>query len=232
MKDIGFDIISDLALAPEDDFDWENKVTSLYCLVAGNVSYDLPTTLRVLEHLSELYHGVFYVPGPLEYQYAESIQERTEELANNINVISNTRMLYQHVIIIDGIAIIGVNGWNNAGNTPTIANLMEVASRYDDITYLHKSIAKLQKHLDVKKIIVVTSGIPSEELYFGEKPDVVDDQIPLCSALGSDTEMKVSHWVFGTYGKTACTYINNINFVNNPYIKDSPYWAKRITIRI
>jgi hypothetical protein len=33
---IGFDLISDLNLSPNDSFNWENKATSLYCIIAGN----------------------------------------------------------------------------------------------------------------------------------------------------------------------------------------------------
>lgn len=232
MQDIGFDVISDLNLSEDDSFNWENKATSLYCLVAGNVSSDLRTIVQTLAHLGRLYQGVFYVPGPLEYEGTEDVQSRTDQLFNIVNVITNVRMLYRHVLIVDGVAVIGVNGWNHVGNILTLENLMEAAARHDDITYLHKSIGKLQKHLDVKKIIVMTSGVPSEELYFGETPEIVEDQIPLCAVLGSDTEHKVTHWVFGTYDKTADTYLNNINYVNNPYIKGSPYWAKRLTLSV
>ena len=232
MQDIGFDVISDLNLDPEESFNWENKATSLYCLVAGNVSSDFRTVIQTLTHLGRFYQGVFYVPGPLEYNDTPDIQSRTEELVSTINVIPNVRMLYQHVLIVDGISIIGVNGWSNVGNTLTLSNIMEAAARHDDITYLHRSIGKLQKHIDVKKVIVITSCVPSEELYFGEKPEIVEDQIPLCAALGSDTENKVTHWVFGTYDKSADTYINDINYVNHPYIKGSPYWAKRLTLSV
>ena len=46
MQDIGFDIISDLNLQPDDSFNWENKATSLYCIVAGNNSSDLRTVIQ------------------------------------------------------------------------------------------------------------------------------------------------------------------------------------------
>ncbi len=41
MLDIGFDIIGDLNLEPNDSFNWENKPTSLYCVLSGNVSSDV-----------------------------------------------------------------------------------------------------------------------------------------------------------------------------------------------
>ena len=38
MIDIGFDVISDLNLKRNDSFNWENKATSLYCILSGNIS--------------------------------------------------------------------------------------------------------------------------------------------------------------------------------------------------
>ena len=58
MQDIGFDVISDLNLSAEDSFNWEGKATSLYCIVAGNVSSDLRTVLQTLTHVGRFYQGV------------------------------------------------------------------------------------------------------------------------------------------------------------------------------
>ena len=80
MQDIGFDVVSDLNLSPNDSFNWEGKATSLYCLVAGNVSSDSRTIVQTLAHLARFYQGVFYVPGMLEYQTTLSINERTDEI--------------------------------------------------------------------------------------------------------------------------------------------------------
>jgi hypothetical protein len=85
MQDIGFDVISDLNLSPNDSFNWEGKATSLYCLVAGNVSSDSRTIVQTLAHLARFYQGVFYVPGMLEYQTNLSINERTDEIEEFLN---------------------------------------------------------------------------------------------------------------------------------------------------
>lgn len=232
MQDIGFDIISDLNLQPDDSFNWENKATSLYCILAGNVSYNLRTVLQVLVHLSTLYQGVFYIPGVLEYETAKTIPSRMQELSVICDNIPNVCLLHQHVAIIDGIAIIGANGWGSTDEQSNISLPIRTATRYEDELYLGSSLDKLQRHLDVKKIIVVTSAVPRSELYFGEIPKSEEDQIPICETLEADTENKVSHWVFGTYNKTVDTTIGNVNYVNNPYTKLSPYWAKRISILI
>lgn len=232
MQEIGFDVISDLNLDPDESFNWENKATSLYCIVAGNISCNIRTVLQVLVHLSTLYQGVFYVPGVSEYETARTIPGRMQELATICDNISNVCLLHQQVVIIDGIAVVGANGWADTDQPSNVSLMLKTAARFEDILYLSSSIGKLQKHLDVKKIIVVTSAVPKEELYFGEMPDNEKEQIPICEALESDTEHKVSHWVFGTYTKTVDNKIDNINYINNPYQKQSPYWAKRISISI
>jgi hypothetical protein len=232
MQDIGFDVISDLNLSPNDSFNWEGKATSLYCLVAGNVSSDSRTIVQTLAHLARFYQGVFYVPGMLEYQTNLSINERTDEIEGFLKPVPNVVILHHNVVIIDGVAIIGANGWNDAGGTSTMRDITYTAARFEDMAYLNKSIEKLQKHLDVKRIVIVSNAVPSSDLYFRETPEIVESQIPLCASLVSDTELKVRHWVFGSYDKTADTYIDDINYVNNPYLHVNPYWAKRITVSV
>lgn len=84
--------------------------------------------------------------------------------------------------------------------------------------------------MDVCKIIMVTNSVPSPDLFFGEEPTDIYSQIPIAAALMYDTENKVSHWVFGSYGKVVDTTYEGINYINNSYYKREPYWAKRIEI--
>ena len=232
MHEVGFDIISDLNLQPDDSFNWENKATSLYCIIAGNISSNMRTVIQVLLHLSSKYHGVFFVPGRLEYETADNFVKRTEELSAIAQGIPNIVLLYNNVIVVDGIAILGTNGWGNIEGSMTARNIVMSAAKHEDFTYLARCLNKLQRHLDVKKIVVVTSAVPNEELYFGEKPENVVDQIPLDEVLSADTEKKVTHWVFGTYNKPVDTHSNNINYLSNPYNQYGPYWAKRLEISI
>ena len=232
MQDVGFDIIGELFIKPNDSFNWENKATSLYCLVTGNVSSDLTTLAQVLAHLSRKYQGVFYVPGMLEYKTANDIQSRTAEIQKVCSLMPNVIFLHQTVIIVDGIGVMGINGWNDAGSIDTIPEMMRTAARYEDIKYLTTTLGKLQRHLDVKKIIIVSNAVPNEDLYFGEEPLVVYDQIPLTNSLRVDTEQKVKFWAFGAYTKSVDTEVNNIQYLNNPYLGDNPYWARRLTVSI
>jgi hypothetical protein len=228
---IGFDVISDLYLSPDENFNWEGKATSLYCVIPGNISNDLRTIRQTLAHLGRFYQGVFYCPGSLEYEDCIDIELRTQEITKVCNTIKNTALLHQHVVIVDSVAVLGVNGWY--GNTQPADLITEAkieTHRHEDIIYLKNSIDRLQRHLDVRKILLVTNSVPGPELYFGQEPKHAECQIPINIALEADTENKVSHWTFGTYDKTVDVTLNNINYVNNSYYKRKPYWAKRIEV--
>lgn len=233
MTTIGFDLISDLNLSPEDTFNWEGKATSLYCIIAGNISEDLRTIKQTLSHLSKFYQGIFYTLGSLEYHHnTDDIAKRTDEIHKYCRNVRNLALMHHHVVIIDGIAVVGANGWY--GNTiydDATASILEV-HRNEDILYLKNTIDRLQKHLDVKKILIVSNSVPSIDLYFGEHPSTIDTQLNLSIALLADTESKVSDWLYGTYGKVVETNINGINYINNGNFKRNPYWPKRIEITI
>ena len=228
---IGFDVISDLNLKPNELLSWEGKATSLYCIIAGNISNDLRTIHQILLHLSHFYQGVFYTAGTLEYEGTSDISTRTNELLTVCKSIRNVAYLHNHVVIIDGIAIVGSNGWFNDEVTYPLLTLDAIENeRYQDIGYLSNAIEKLQLHLDVKKIIIVSHSAPSHELFFGEEPDLIYSMPPLKLSLIKDLESKVTHWVYGHYDKTVDIVIDGINYVNNSYYKRNPYWAKRIEV--
>lgn len=228
---IGFDLISDLNLTSDDKFDWEGKVTSLYCVVAGNISNDLRTVRHTLVHLTKLYQGVFYVAGSLEYEGVTDIQQRTDELIKLTNTVRNVAFLHHNVVIVDGIALVGVNGWyGNTEPTTLVDEIQTETHRHEDIVYLKGTLERLQRHLDVKKIFVVSNSAPGPEFFFGEDPPHVNTQLPVNIALGADTEKKVSHWAYGSYGKAVDITIKNINYLNNSCYRRQPYWAKRVEI--
>ena len=228
---IGFDVISDLNLGPNEHFDWEGKATSLYCIIAGNISNDLRTIHQILLHLSHFYQGVFYTAGTLEYEGVANITTRTNELFNLCKSIRNVAYLHNHVVILDGIAIVGTNGWfHNTFPYPLLTPEDIENERYDDLGYLGNTIEKLQLHLDVKQILIVSHSAPGHELLFGEEPDDIHSIPPLKLALIKDSENKVTHWVYGDYNKTVDIEIQGINYINNSFYKRNPYWAKRVEI--
>ena len=226
--EIGFDLISDLNLDPEENFNWEGKATSLYCIVAGNISSDLRTVFQTLSHLSRFYQGIFYVPGLEEYKNSADFENRTKEIQTLVKRLPKVALLYHHVVIIDGIAILGINGFS--ADNPDDIDIQLIKARLDDIAYLNKSVAKLQTHPDVKNIFVISACVPGRQLYFGKVPEHVDDHIYPDHCFSADTEMKITHWAYGGTDTVAETVYQSVTYMNNPYKKKGPYWPKRVGI--
>ncbi len=227
---IGFDIISDLNLKEGEVFDWEGKPTSLFCLVAGNISSDLTTVLKVLHHLSTQYQGVFFIDGSLEAQDPYVKDDRVDMLGKLSERVRNVVYLHNNDVVVDGVAIVGINGWYKNFETNSASDEMQLQANFlDDLLYLQKTIERLQLHVDVRKIIVVSNCVPSNKLYFGEEVGPLSS-ITLDNVESSDTENKISHWVYATHGKIVDTMFNSINYVNNPKHDRNPYHAKRIDV--
>ena len=100
MKDIGFDIISDLYLSPDDSFNWEGKATSLYCIIAGNISNDTRTFILTLSHLSKFYQGVFFTTGQYDVSGKTDIEDYNSKISHAFEKKHNITSLYQNVVII------------------------------------------------------------------------------------------------------------------------------------
>jgi hypothetical protein len=55
-----FDLISDLHVESWDQFDWSDKPTSPYCVVAGDIARDRQLVVDTLSHLGTVYAGVLH----------------------------------------------------------------------------------------------------------------------------------------------------------------------------
>ncbi len=227
---IGFDIISDLYLTGQEDFNWESKPTSLFCLIPGNISSDLSVVYKTLMHLKKYYQGVFFIDGSLENPDVNLADTRIKELSKICNNIPNVVYLHTNVVIVDGVALVGINGWEESSYVNTSMDVFQMkANRYDDIMYLEKTLDRLQLHVEVNKIIILSNSVPTKELYFGEE-GVQYNEMFLANSLDRDTETKVVKWVFGSSDKMVDTVINGVKFVNNPKYTKDPYYPKRIEI--
>lgn len=229
--EIAFDILGNLNLDPEESFNWENKATSLYCIITGNVSKDLRTVRQTLAHLSHFYQGIFYIDGPEEFSDCVSVGRRYNEITNLCRILPKIVFLRTQVVIMNGIGIIGANGWFNHTFNDHIKNANLEQYKMQDLAYLLHGIKNIQLHTDVKKVIMVTGTVPNETFYFGEEPESQQDT-PLDVVLKADSMKKIKYWSFGSYKKIVDTTINDINYINNPFVKKQPYWAKRIAIDI
>lgn len=227
-----FDIISDLNLTETDEFDWSGKPTSLFCVVPGNISDNMKIVSHVLKNLSSVYQGVFYIDGTLEVRDVHLKDNTVNDLQRICATMHNVVYLHNNVVVVDGIALVGVNGWYKNYLYNDITEEFQLkCNRYEDINYLEKTIEKLQLHNDVKRIVVVSNCVPSENLYFGEAPDHKEDIEP-SYVMYKDTEAKITHWIFGTYKKEVDITLGNVNYVNNGKFDRNPYYAKRIEINL
>lgn len=231
-EDVEFtiDLISDLQLENTEVFDWTDKATSLYCCIAGNISSDLHVVKNVLSHLGTIYRGVFYIDGAHEHLSLVEYEIRIDQLTKICKTAPNVVYLHNHVVLINGNAFIGINGWyNHMTRMSTLQDVIRLENyRDEDIGYLSNSIRNLQLHGDAKKLIILSGCIPNTNVLYNKEDS--DDLTDPSLALIMDTDKKVSHWLYGGTDIVADAVYNQRRYVNNPRIKGQPYYAKRIVI--
>lgn len=231
---VGFDVISDLNLQPNDSFNWQDKSTSLYCIVAGNISSDIETVRQVLLHLSTCYQAVLYMPGHLEYTDAQKIRSRHTELGKICRELNGVVFMHNHVVVIDNIALLGVVGWYDRewGENELIGEITGIRQRQNDCEYLKTTISRLNAHDELLHLVVITSCVPDQQLYFGQHPIRSYNDIDLAYALQHINAGKIQYWVYGNNDKTAEIKIGTVTYVNNAYCGRKPYWPKRIEVGV
>ena len=256
-----FDLISDLHLGPHDLFDWTGQATSPVCIVAGDISRDVEVVRETLEHLGKCYQAVFYIDGNNEHRYnLDMITDSYKILDAAITDIPNVVFLQNNCVIINGVAIIGTNGWwtwdfdeyideeqcklwwidamKTGYETTTAINSLA----YNDVAYLINSVKKLQVHPDVKRIIVVTHTVPIMDLISHDTTLTNSFEFNkmgnshMSLVLDEDTENKIDTWCFGHYHNSVDRDFGGIRYVNNCKGRHddaewSPtYYPKRISI--
>ena len=238
---IAFDLISDLHVETwPGDFDWTGMGTSQFCIVTGDVARDPTILMDTLTHLGQCYAGVFYIDGNDEHKYnIDHIGENYRDLTKTIAEIENVVYLQDNVAVINGVAILGTNGWwtwdfdesmdleqsyqwyRDKGlcqhQTPELIHAMAEA----DTQYLSNSIRKLQTYPDIRRIIVATHTVPGVE-FVQHDIDLQGNYRINCmgnstirDALRYDPEGKVTHWVFGHYHGSVDRVLDGVRYVNN-----------------
>ena len=244
MMKVAFDLISDLHLEPDTEFDWTGQATSPVCVVAGDVSRDYRVVRKALKHLCDCYSAVFYIDGNDEHRFMlDNIPASYRLLTKQLKNVNNLTYMHNNVIVIDGLAILGTNGWWGFDLDENIDYDMskqwmktQYESVYPDIVvdveaidemsrtdaaYLINSVQKLQTHPDVKKIAIVTHTVPSAalishdiDLYGTPHFNVMGNSL-LQLAIAGDTEKKINTWCFGHYHGNVDRTIDGIRYVNN-----------------
>jgi hypothetical protein len=226
------DLVSDLNVTDPDSFDWEGKATSLYCCIAGNVASDLGVLEKVLGKIAKEYFGVFFVEGSLEHDNLAHYDDRVTEIKKICKKLQKVVYLHQHVVILNGTAFVGVNGFfHNREPVDSLEKLFLIDEcRNQDVAYLTKTIDHLQNHDEVKNITIISNSIPSRLITFMESSLNEDDIVSPALALVKDTGGLVTAWLFGNDGKMLDSEFNGRRYVNHPYNPNQPYFPKRVEL--
>lgn len=236
-----FDLISDLYLDDAKNFDWGFKPTSLFCLVAGNVAADRRLLFQALKHLSSNYRKVFFIDGLLEHgNHLIDLERSYEELEELTSKINNVVYLQDRIVVSEGMAIMGTNGWWDFKFNPshsfaeavnwflTLTNakpeLIEalVQRSIGDAQYAKTSIEKLQRHIDVKNILILSNSVPDFDIIkhdpavSNEHRSTLLGNSMMHSAITADTEHKIKTWCFGHYNAPIDAQLGHVKFTSNP----------------
>jgi len=225
------DLISDLNLESADDFTWDGCATSLFCVVAGNVARELSVVEQALTTLSRCYRGVFYIDGSLEHENILDYEHRIDTIRDMIKRIGGVIYLHSHVVILNNVAFMAINGWHGNHNYTTEDETRLADGLRDlDIAYLTSTITGLQQHPEAKQIVVISSSIPSKHLTFGDPNLVIPDTFEPILGLHADTSQKVTNWMFGGYPNLIEQDLQNRRYCNNPQIVKGVCQPKQIVI--
>ena len=250
---LAFDLISDLHIDTWGEFNWEGQATSPVCVVAGDLARDRDTVIRALKHLGKCYQAVFYVDGNEEHtEYLEDLGGSYNDLVRRIKRIPNVVYLQDNVVVVDGVAILGTNGWFGydfdlgisaeqvdqwaqekykltANATKNIARMSNT-----DASYMIASVQRLQRHNDVKKIVMVTHTVPDPALIAHDidlegtmKFNVMGNRL-MMQAMAHDTENKIHTWCFGHYHGSVDQIRSGIRFVNNCRGRGDTMYSKHV----
>lgn len=248
------DLISDLHVDSwRQEFDWTGLATSPYCIVAGDIARDRKVLYNTLYHLGQCYQAVFYIDGNDEHVHTyEDLASSYKDLTKKIDKIPNVVYLQDNVVVVDGVAILGTNGWWGYDLDPRVdpvetsewfqeqANVtVETADAVSrmaraDATYMINSVSRLQTHMDVQKIIMVTHTVPEYDLIThdidleGTVRFNTMGNAHMYQALSADHGNKIHTWCFGHYHGAIDQYRNGIRFVNNCRGREGTRWSQHV----
>jgi predicted phosphohydrolase len=248
-----FDLISDLHTQTWADFDWHGAATSQICVLAGDVAKDPKDLEKALKHLTECYQAVFYIDGNEEHKHRwDAIGSNIKDIERIINRCPGVVYLHDNVVIINGVAILGANGWwtwdfDSSISKEDSQSWFSEHYHCDDVVtqiidhlakvdthYLTTSVEKLQTHPDVKHIAIVTHTLPGARFI---EHDVSIVGTPRINSMGNsymdmvlaaDTENKISHWCFGHYHGSVDRIEHGIRYVNNCRGRGDTPWRQSV----
>jgi len=237
---INFDLISDLYLDSLNDFTWKGKATSLFCIVAGNVSADRDILFEFLEDISQYYEAVFFIDGDLEHKNFDSDFDKSyASLRDNLHEMEKVFFMHENIIILPHVTLLATNGWTTFDftGTHTIDETLHFLEERENVPqdiankifklavtdqhYMYNSVESCQDMEDVGKVIIISNSVPKMEFiahdndYDGTVLGDASGNSGLVSCLEHDAKNKVSTWLFGKYPGDIDTEVDGVRFVNN-----------------
>ena len=252
---IHFDLISDLHVDTwDEDFSWEGKATSPYAVVAGDISRVRSKLHPILKEISRHYLMTMFVDGNDEHRWTlDNLGDSYKTLKQDIGDIENFIWLQDDSLVIDNVAFVGTNGWTSfdfAEDKSYLENQRWMQETYkismfagqqieamamSDAGFLCRTVEKLQRHPDVKKIVMVSHFVPNVELVnhdiqLVKQPSRLNTtgNSFLLRCLEEDHEKKVNTWCFGHYHSDVDTVLNGVRFVNNCRGRGGTDWSKPV----
>lgn len=262
MMQFTFDLISDLHVETWDEpFDWTGRATSAHAVVVGDIAKDRDLLIQTLDNISRNYQAIFYIDGNDEHRnYVDDLTESYRDLYKRLKATPNVIFLQDNVVVVDGVAILGTNGWwgfdldygidpeqsaewyreKEALNSQAIDGIKRMSTT--DANYMIASVKRLQTHQDVKKIVMVTHTVPNAALI---SHDISLEGTMRFNTMGNrymeyvhgmDTEKKIHTWCFGHYHGDVDQFRDGVRYVNNCRGRNGTLWSKwvyhprRITI--
>ena len=251
---VAFDLISDLHLDTwPSEFDWSGCATSPYAIVAGDIAADRTLLFKSLKNIGKCYQAVFFIDGNDEHAHSyHQLSQSYKELSLGLSKIPNVVFLQNNVVVIDGIGILGTNGWwgfdfelsidpsqcaqwwaEKENLTPEIAKKVARLAT-NDANYMISSVKRLQAHQDVKHIVMVTHTVPCQQLI--EHDIDLDGSLrfnmmgnrDMLRALQSDHGNKIHTWCFGHYHGSVDQIRHGIRFVNNCRGRHATPWSTHV----
>ena len=235
-----FDLISDIHVETWDQFDWTHQATSTICIIPGDVARDHQSLYTTLKHLAKNYQVVGYIDGNDEHKHNwNDITQNYKNIAQIISTIDNVIYLHNNMIISNGVAILGTNGWWNWNFDPNVDHEQSRAWFNDrtqcqhhvpneiyslalqDTQYLINSVKKIQTLPDVRKIVIITHTVPRSELLAHDialastyRFNIMGNSL-MNQVLEHDTEKKITTWCFGHYHGQIDRVLDGVRYVNN-----------------
>ena len=244
-----FDLISDISQVSETA--WDNQPSSLYCVVAGNISPDRAVLKHTLVKIATQYSTVIYIDGWMDHlNYVSDLPQSILDLKRLISGMKNVVHLHDNCVMVENMVFVGVNGWwtydwNKHLDVKQMTawletewkckgtNLKDILTQAElDAGYLNLSVDKISSVQDINEIVLVSNTVPRWEIV-SQDPDYKDKyrlgimgNSHLETALLMDHNNKVKTWCFGHYEQPVDMHIDGIRYVSNPLVNKPPYPKK------